>query len=62
MSASPQPWQSWDAGTWKGLLDAQLRDDRGMSLADKLAWLEESAELAERLARQRGAAPRRRPS
>jgi hypothetical protein len=54
MSASSQPRQDWSACTWQGLIDAQLRDGSGMSMSDKLAWLEESAELAERLARQRG--------
>ena len=46
----PSPPDAWAGSTWKGAEHETLLAGARLTLAQKLEWLEEAAELARRLA------------
>ena len=53
------PGDPWQYATWEGAKRAQLLAGAQLTLREKLEWLEQAAELAERLARKDTPTPTR---
>ncbi|MCL4836949.1 MAG: hypothetical protein KJ058_03145 [Thermoanaerobaculia bacterium] len=44
---------SWQSASWAGAAEATLRAGARLTMAERLAWLEEAAEVARRLGEAR---------